>query len=823
MKEKSKMSEQYAKVVIDLPVKSVDRVFHYRVPEYLRPKAQIGMRVQVPFGRRKVTGYLVGFTGEPEVREVKEIIALLDEQPLFGGNMLALAEWMAAYYLCTLAEVLQCILPTGIKQNTLQLVQLAPAGKMQATTPELSPPAAKVCNLLRECGEMELNELKKIIGRHNYNPILQELQAQGLITVTVAANKAKVGTKYAKVLRLAKPVAEINALLAGMRKRAPKQAAILELLLAKDGYTVTELAKAAGAANSTVHALITKGILRQEKVVLRRDPYAEREFKLTEPLPPTPEQARALQIITASLNERQPKPILLHGITGSGKTEIYLQAIAQTLAQGREAIVLVPEISLTPQMIERFKARFGSTVAVLHSRLSLGERYDEWCRIRSGAAKIAIGARSAVFAPFAKLGLIVMDEEHETSYKQDFNPRYHTREVALRLAQMSGALLLLGSATPSLESYRRAQEGTYRLIELTQRIDNAALPPVTIVDLREEMKNGNKSIFSRKLQQAIAERLAHGEQTILFLNRRGYATFVLCRECGLVLRCLYCDVALTYHLDQQVLQCHYCNYTARMPQNCPRCKSKYIRRFGIGTQKVEEEVKRIFPQARVLRMDIDTTGRKGMHEQILRTFGEHKADILIGTQMIAKGLDFPHVTLVGVITADTTLNLPDFRAGERTFQLLTQVAGRAGRGKQPGEVIIQTYAPQHYSVVTASRHDYHAFYEAEIAERASFNYPPFSHFIRIVITAPVEQHTIDTAQTLGSLFCALTEGTAIEVLGPTPAALAKVKNKYRWQLVLKGSTLELLRKLVREALKRLEAQAKPKAEITIDVNPLSML
>ncbi len=443
-----------------------------------------------------------------------------------------------------------------------------------------------------------------------------------------------------------------------------------------------------------------------------------------------PGQADVYETITRTVIARESKVFLLQGVTGSGKTEVYLQSIALCIEQGRQAIVLVPEISLTPQMVERFKSRFGDAVAVLHSRLSGGERYDEWRKIKERRVKVAIGARSAIFAPFEQIGLIIIDEEHESSYKQEETPKYHAREVAVKRARQHNAVVVLGSATPSLESFmaaRRAslQLGGGALLPLPQRALGRPLPPVEVVDMREELKDGNRSMFSRRLHSALQQCLERGEQAVLLLNRRGYSTFVMCRSCGYTAGCPHCDISLTYHQRTRMLRCHYCGHAERSPETCPDCGSEHIRFFGTGTQRVEEELVKLFPGIRVIRMDVDTTTEKGSHEKWLTQFGQHKADVLLGTQMVAKGLDFPLVTLVGVIAADSSLNLPDFRAAEKTFQLLTQVAGRAGRHHLPGQVVIQSYMPEHYSIQTAKLHDYDAFLEEELKHRRLLSYPPF--------------------------------------------------------------------------------------------------
>ncbi|HPZ43758.1 MAG TPA: primosomal protein N' [Bacillota bacterium] len=618
--------------------------------------------------------------------------------------------------------------------------------------------------------------------------------------------------------------AELEKILATMGRK-PRQAAVLKASAGCPGLTMFELAAAAGASLKTVETLVARGMLEA----------VSQEPMPAVPLPEetdcsgpqlTPQQEQVLKPITRLLEERQFGVFLLHGVTGSGKTEVYLHALSTVLKTGRQGVAMVPEIALTPQMIDLFRARFGGKVAVLHSALSDRDRYVQWLRVKNGEAPVVLGTRSAVFAPLPRPGLFVIDEEHETTYKQEDHLRYHAREVAIKRAQLTGAVVLLGSATPSLESRLKAGKGlVYRLLELPHRIDHKPLPKVRVVDMRQEIKNGNRGIFSRALIEAVNLRLDRGEQVLLFLNRRGYATIVVCRECGLVLKCPSCDISLTYHLDNR-LRCHYCNHAIPVPGRCPGCSGRYISHFGTGTQKVEEEAKRIFERARILRMDSDTTTRKGSHERILKSFREGEADILIGTQMIAKGLDLPKVTLVGVINADTTLHMPDFRAAERTFQLLTQVAGRSGRGDLPGEVLIQTYSPDHYSIIAAAAHDYEGFYRNEMKVRRALGYPPFSHLALLLFTHEDENEAKKGALLAKEFFAKelLNTGRQIDILGPAPATLNKIKEKHRWQLILKGPKRSSLKDLIREFLDKVETLRPAfKPVITVDINPQGMI
>jgi len=740
-----------AEIIVDLTARGTDRVFHYAVPQELKERVKPGSRVLVPFGGRRLAGYVVGF-GLPE-RDVKirEIAGILDEEPVLTGDLLEIARWMADNYLCSTAEAFGRII-----------------------SPRLGIKAPR----------------------------------------------------EVKLFRPAFPEAELEKILNSM-KHSPKQAAVLREAMAQPGLTRKELAAAAQTSLKTVDALVKGGLLESKVGTLSNFPVQPSAVNSCTSIPRlNPDQEAACKEISRALAQGKFGAYLLYGVTGSGKTEVYLRAIASALETGRQAVTLVPEISLTPQMIDLFRRRFGGRVAVLHSALAAGERYHEWRRIKEGQAPVVLGTRSAVFAPVPGPGLFIIDEEHETTYKQDDHIRYHAREVALKRAQLSGAVVLLGSATPSLESWLRAGKGgPYRLLKLPHRIDERPLPKVRVVDLRQELKEGNRGIFSRSLASAVNDRLAKGEQTLLFLNRRGYSTFVVCRECGLVLKCARCDISLSYHLDG-LLRCHYCNYTAVLPGLCPSCGSRYIRHFGAGTQKVEEVARKTFPGARIVRMDSDSTSRKGSHERIFSAFRQGEADILIGTQMIAKGLDLPGITLVGVINADTTLHMPDFRAAERTFQLLTQVEGRTGRGELPGEVLVQTYCPDHYSITSAAIHDFEGFYRNEMPVRRALGYPPFSHLARLLFTHDDEGELKKGAGLAKEILDKMVSGhdDFIDILGPAPALLSRIKGRFRWQLVLKGQRRNSLRDVIKESLAELQ-KLRPafKPAVNVDINPQGIL
>lgn len=599
--------------------------------------------------------------------------------------------------------------------------------------------------------------------------------------------------------------------------RAPAQQRLLRVLLERGPLPPAEALKAAGAPGSALKALQKKGLLSLEELL----PEAE-SLPPEEPPVLQEEQQAAYKEIRAALAESAPRKFLLHGITGSGKTEVYLRLIRDCLEQGKGAILLVPEIALTPQMIEHFQRRFPGKVALLHSALSPGEKVEAWNRIREGRAPVVLGPRSAVFAPLEKLGLIILDEEHENSYKQEEAPRYHAREVAWWRTRYHRGVLVLGSATPSLESYYEGLQGRSAILTMSSRVTPGDLPPVEIVDMRRELKEGHRLIFSRRLLEAMEQVLGRGEQVLLFLNRRGFASFVLCRECGYVARCPRCAVSLTLHLEGEGMICHYCSYRAEVPRTCPGCGGVQIRYFGAGTERVEKEVRKLFPGEPLVRMDSDTTTRRGSHQQLYRRFRAGEARILIGTQMIAKGFNFPGVTLVGVITADTALNLPDFRAGERTFQLLTQVSGRAGRGPREGRVIIQTYHPRHYSILAAAEHDYLAFSQQELQRRRELSYPPFTDLIRFLFIGEEEEPLWAEAEEFAASWRAT--GSTGEILGPAPAPLFKLKNYFRIQIILKGERLAALAPSLRRAVLAFRSRKPPlRCRLSVDFNPQMVL
>ena len=786
----------YAQVIIDANHAEVDRVFDYRVPAQWEEAVCVGLRVMVPFGQRntKREGYVIALTETTEVPagKIKEIVEILDEgRPILTPPILELAKWMKKEYFCTLNQCLQAVMPAGIRTKSVWYVELT------EQTAELSEKEQQVADVLTEQGgAAPLRELEQVFGnRTEY--ILRCLQEKKVVRLRQKTTRStyKKEKRYVSLTENEELLAEVKEK-AEKDKRLAGQLRVLSAISQEESISVDELKEKASVTDSPIHTLLQKGVLVEQRRQEKRDVFQLEDYTPTQPFYPTPEQAQALALLREEEQKEGKRPILLHGVTGSGKTEIYMQLIEHVIMEGKQAIVLVPEISLTPQIMERFISRFGKRVSVTHSRLSLGERLDQWRKARDGEISIIIGPRSALFMPFSNLGVIVMDECHESSYISDVTPKYHTREVARKLSELTGALLVMGSATPDIDSYHRAVTGEFLLLQLKERTKGSRLPEVFVTDMRKELEEGNRSAFGLPLQQAIRENLEKGQQTMLFLNRRGYSTFVSCRKCGEVLTCPSCNVSYTYHASDKALVCHYCGKEVPVPKTCPSCGSHYIRYFGTGTQKIEEETRRLFPEASVLRMDSDTTTGKNGHARILELFGKGKADILIGTQMIAKGHDFPNVTLVGILAADLSLNLGTYQAAENCFQLITQAAGRAGRGELPGQVFIQTYQPENHAIRMAAAQDYEGFYQEEILLRQAMEYPPFSHIFSVLITGEMEQEVILAAQRLGAFMNHYAERAGCTVVGPAPAPLPKFRGEFRWQIFAKGTDAERLKAFV---------------------------
>jgi primosomal protein N' (replication factor Y) len=786
---------RYAEVSVNSSI-AQRRTFSYSIPAGMG--IDVGQAVWVPFGDKLLQGIVLELSPYPAVEETKEITGIIEPRPLLSPPWVLLARWISQHYLSPLFDAVALMLPPGFERKAVTFISTPPTPP-EVDTSALTREQRQVLNLVQKQGKVSLRQIEKTLGARQARLSIAQLVGQGLVVKNQELERIKIRPKEATYLRLEVPASEARQQAARLREqgKAMKQASLLEYLVQQTKPVLwAEVRQNANCNKAAADALVRKGVVTFQRVKVTREPISYQGITPSSPLTLTPAQKVAFEVIKSSLSRGNAQVFLLHGVTGSGKTEVYLQALAEAVRLGKRGIVLVPEIALTPQTIERFAARFPHRVAVLHSKLSLGEQFDEWQRIKEGEFDVVIGPRSAIFAPQSDLGLIIIDEEHEWTYKQhDKSPRYHTREVAIKLAELTGAVVILGSATPDVETFYHAQRGDYHLLQLPGRVtprDGSALPKVEVVDLREELKAGNRSLFSRSLSQAMSQAVANNEQVILFLNRRGAATFIQCRSCGFVLRCRRCEVPLTYHLAENNLVCHQCNARMPVPESCPRCTRQRIKFLGLGTQKLEQEVGQSFPQARQLRWDSDVTRGRHSHDEILGKFRAHQTDILIGTQMIAKGLDLPLVTLVGVVSADTALNLPDFRAGERTFQLLSQVAGRAGRGTLGGKVIIQTYTPEHYAIQAASRHDYASFYDKEIDYRRQLHNPPFARLACLIYSHSNDILCLREAERMKRLLTQEIDSKGIadiELIGPAPAFIHRLRGRFRWQLILRGSEL----------------------------------
>jgi primosomal protein N' (replication factor Y) (superfamily II helicase) len=799
-----------ASVIVDVPAKQTDRAFDYKIPDSLIGAIKPGMRVIVPFGPRKIQGFVIGLKDSSDFGKLKELIEPMDLTPVLNTELLSLGNWLTSHTLSYKISAFQAMLPAALKAKYTKRIRPA-AGLEIGSLPDT------VQQAFGSREEVPWEDASK----EGLLPLLQKEADKGNLEVIYEV-KAKVRKKKLKHIIPAAPE-KLISFKEDLPVQASRQKEVIDYFIDNNGpVEMRGLLPALGVSASTIKGLVQKGILAEKEMEVYRDPYEDRSFEATSPLTLTAEQDAAIRPILSSINENEHHVFLLYGVTGSGKTEVYLQSIQRVLEQGREAIVLVPEISLTPQMVTRFKGRFGNQVAVLHSGLSAGEKYDEWRKIQRKEVKVVVGARSAVFAPFENLGIIIIDEEHENSYKQEENPRYHARDAAIERAKYHSCPVVLGSATPSLETFARAQKGVYEKLELTKRMNSQPLPKVEIVDMREELREGNRSMFSRQLLDKLKDRLEKKEQTVLFLNKRGHSSFVMCRDCGYVVNCPNCDISLTYHQYSRQMKCHYCGHEDHVPPVCPECGSEHIRYFGTGTQKVEEELGKILPEARVVRMDVDTTSRKGSHERLLNEFQEGHADILLGTQMIAKGLDFPNITLVGVLSADTMLHLPDFRASEKTFQLLTQVSGRAGRHELEGEVVIQTYTPEHYSIELAGEQDFESFYRTEMMVRKMHQYPPFYYISLITVSHEDLMKAVSVTEKI-TQFAAARLSPEANILGPVASPIPRINNRYRYQCLIKYKREPGLEKVLKSVLDHYQQEISAGLQISVDLNPYIMM
>ncbi|MGE7760717.1 primosomal protein N' [Peribacillus sp. NPDC097895] len=800
-----------ASVIVDVPAKQTDREFDYRIPEKWKQVIKPGMRVIVPFGPRMVQGFVTGLKATSDFTKLRSIKEPMDLEPILNDELLQLGDWLTKEAMCFKISALQAMLPAAMKAKYEKVINVIEDKRNQL------PPFVQSL-----FGKNESLSWKEVIEGENASLFQKEIQNGNLELVYNVKNR--LNKKTVRVIKSLLSTTELKEMASALSGHAKKQQELLQYFIEhQEPVPLKELLESTNTSSSTVKSLVSKGALAEMDQEIYRDPYENRVFEKSNPFTLTDEQAAALKPIQEKIHHDEHDVFLLYGVTGSGKTEVYLQAIASVIEKGKEAIMLVPEISLTPQTVKRFKERFGEQVAVMHSGLSVGEKYDEWRKIHRKEVKVVVGARSAVFAPFENLGLVIIDEEHESSYKQEETPRYHARDVAIERAKSYQCPVILGSATPTLESFARAKKNVYELLTLSQRMNKNALPAVDIVDMREELRTGNRSMFSELLFTKLKDRLEKGQQTVLMLNKRGHSSFVMCRSCGLVINCPNCDISLTYHRFNDIMKCHYCGFEEGMPSVCPECESEHIRFFGTGTQKVEEELAKILPDARVIRMDVDTTSKKGSHERLLNAFGEGKADILLGTQMIAKGLDFPNITLVGVLSADTMLHLPDFRSSEKTFQLLTQVSGRAGRHQLPGEVVIQTYTPEHYSIELSALQDYDAFYEREMHLRRQSHYPPYYYVVLITVSHEDLMKTVSVTEKITNYLGSRLNRDSI-VLGPVASPISRINNRYRYQCLIKYKREPELTQHLRTLLEHYQKEtAQNHLQISIDLNPQIMM
>jgi primosomal protein N' (replication factor Y) len=829
---------QFAQVAVPVHLR---KLFTYKLPSSMKAAACVGSRVMVQLGAKPTVGYVVALlpklrTGTSLIEsELKEIQELLDVDPPLTPEVLEITRWVSDYYAAPWGEVMRAALPAGINASVERTISITERGRESIALPAHSSSVADTANesapresagsnpdralaLLAHEGEFELNAFCLRMGSKRPPQWLRALEQEGLVELAYRTRAIPTRVKRRKALRL------INSTAKEARITKSQQRAIDVLAANGNEMPVAELAEKAHISVSVGRTLVKNGLAEEFETDLRRDPLARAELPETGNFQLTRAQTDALQTIEQSLKAREFSPTLLHGITGSGKTEIYIRAMQAALEMNRGAMMLVPEIALTPILSRRLRAHFGGQIAIFHSSLSKGERFDEWSRLRSGEARVVLGTRSAVFAPIKDLGVIIIDEEQDASYRQEESPFYHARDTAIVRGKSESAVVILGSATPSMETFHNAQTGKYKYIQLPERIANRPLARAEVVDMREVFARRKKpSVFSDELLHAIDETHARGEQIIVLLNRRGYSSFILCRSCGESIECPNCDVTLTYHRGDQTLVCHYCNHHQRAPSACPACDSKYIYYVGEGTEQIEEILRKRFPRLRIGRIDRDTKSRRHEFEQTLLDFSKGEIDMLVGTQMLAKGHDFPNVTLVGVVSVDAGLGLPDFRAAERTFQLITQVAGRAGRGDLPGRVLIQTYHPHHYALRHATAQDYRGFYEEEIRHRRNHGYPPFVALALVLVRHKEAATALGTAQQLRNALNNTNREHSCRILGPAPAPFARLRGEHRIQLLVKSRSRKQMRAVIDEAMKKFEETGGDARSVTLEIDPVSMM
>lgn len=834
---------RFAEVVVPLPLR---QTFTYRLPIALQDHVKIGARLMVPFGKQQLTAYVVALHRELDLslgidqENLKDALELLDIEPLVTVEILCLTQWIAEYYAASWGDVIKAALPAGVNASIEQIAVITPAGheeilrlpenqiadktKNEATIQPTKQPTIKtqILRFVAEKSEISAREICKIFGEAAAKRAVRDLEARGWLKTFHRTLSVQTKPLRRKAVRLLAPENHVDG---AAKKLTEMQTRAIDFLIANGGeFSFTEFIEAAKISASAIGTLEKRGLVETFVKEVRRDPLGKAKLPAVNNFVLTTEQSVVLHEIVSALAEKKYRAFLLHGVTGSGKTEVYIRAMDYALRMGKTALMLVPEIALTPVFARRLRVRFGDETAILHSGLSVGERFDEWRRIKRGAARVVIGTRSAVFAPLENLGVVIVDEEHDGSYKQQDAPFYHGRDVAVMRAHQASAVVILGSATPALETYHNAANQKYRRLQLPTRVGNRPLATAEIVDMRACFKTGAKEeILAPELIAAIEETHGRGEQSIILMNRRGFSQFVLCRTCGETVKCPNCDVTLTFHKRENAIVCHYCNHRQKTPRACPACTSKYVYFIGEGTEQLEEILRDKFPDLKIARVDRDTTLKKHLLEDTLHDFSEGKIEMLVGTQMLAKGHDFPNVTLVGVVSVDVGLGMPDFRASERTFQLITQVAGRAGRGNLAGRVLIQTYYPEHYALRYACAQDYAGFYQVERAFRSKLGYPPFVALASFLIHHADYVHAIETGDILRNCLERADRENTCRILGPAPAPLARIKNEFRFQILVKAKNRKKLRETIDFALaEAVELKCDLRA-VNLEIDPLNML
>ena len=807
---------------VALPV-HVNQTFTYKLTAEQAVVATLGARIVVPFGNKFLTGYIVGLKEETDLapallsKEIREAKDIVDTVPVCNEEILAITQWVSEYYASPWGEVIKAALPPGISPAIHEFYSLTDGGKTFLKEHVDDTLELKVLSSINKAGQLQKEQLTELAG-NKLSRLLRELEQNGLVKRAQSTSTMFVRSKLGSYVRLLDQNLEISEL-----KLTTAQLRILEAL--KTGPALLQsLLKQAQAAASTIGTLEKRGLIERYTDTVRRDPLADFRPRENEEYVLTGAQQTALTRIEEAVATGEYSPFLLHGVTGSGKTEVYIRAMRAAVDRGRSAMMLVPEIALTPVFSRRLRSQFGDRVAIFHSSLQRGERFDEWTRVRNGDARVVIGTRSAVFAPVENLGLIVVDEEHESSYRQQESPYYSGRDTAIVRAQRASATVVLGSATPSLESYYNARNGKYTYLSLPERIGARPMAQASLIDMREVFaESGKPGVFSSQLIDAIRATHQRGEQSIILLNRRGYSSFILCRSCGETVQCPNCDVTLTYHRSERVIVCHYCDHRQAVPSACPHCAKKYIYFVGEGTEQIEEILQQLIPELKIARIDRDTTTQRRRFEKSLNDFSEGRLDTLVGTQMLAKGHDFPNVTLVGVVSVDAGLALADFRAAERTFQLITQVAGRAGRGELPGRVLIQTYHPYHYALRHACAQDYEGFYTEEMRYRQNHSYPPFVALASILVRGQDLNRVREDAHTVRRALDRANADRRLRILGPAPAPLARLKGEHRFQLLLKSRTRKRLREVVDVSMRQLVSDGLNLRSINLEIDPVSMM